>query len=172
LRAPARKAQVTTANGGRGLRTLTYPATVTATAGRYNELTLSTTITFTIQDFRLTANPISFSACQRGTVSTHLVITSQAGWAGTVALTTSPPPGITATTSPTQVSVASGTSSYANLYVYPSSTTATGNYIVRVIGSSGSLSNTLDLLVTVSGSRTWSHDGALDVAELISKSLD
>jgi len=150
-----------------GLATGTYPATVTGTAGRYNELTRSTTITFTIQDFRLTANPISFSACQGGTGSTQLVITSQAGWAGTVALTTSPPPGITATTSPTQVSVASGTSSYANLYVYPSSTTATGNYIVRVIGSSGSLSNPLDLTVTVTSCSTGGGGGSVADGTLI-----
>jgi hypothetical protein len=135
--------------GCSGLTTGTYTATLKGTAGRYNELSHSTTITFNIQDFGLTANPIAFSACQGGSGSTQLIINSQAGWAGTVAFTTSPPPGITATVSPTQVSVTSGTSSSANLYVYPASTTSTGNYFVRVTGSSGSLSNPLDVTVTV-----------------------
>jgi len=126
-----------------------YTLTVTGSDGTV--LRVSAAITFHVTtpvppDFTITAtSPISFTSGQSG-VSTIVTVTATNGFTGTVGLTATvvPVTGLTVTC-PASVSLpTSATSANCGL-----SSTTPGSYTVTITGTSGSLSHTASVAVTV-----------------------
>jgi subtilase family serine protease len=127
----------------------TFTITVTGTSG---SLTNSTTISLTVNpsssgSFTLSATPNTLTVAPGGNGRTMIKVTDQNGFTGTVSFSaTGVPSGVTATFSPTS----STTSSRLSLVVGASATP--GTYPITVKGTSGSLSATTTVTLTISGS--------------------
>jgi hypothetical protein len=120
----------------------TYQITVTGSSG---SLSHPTTISVSYPgDFSITpSSPLTF-ACPfiAGTTCYTSVptVSSQNGFSGTVTLSADPSPGLSATLSPSSLTVSpSSTSATANLGV---SATSGGTYTITITGTSGSLTHT------------------------------
>src|SRR2546427_682708 len=126
----------------------TYTVVVTAISGSF---THTTTVAVTVTpppDFSISSSPssLSFQAGSSGTSTISLA--SLNSFAGTVSLTSSvSPSGLTASITPGSVALSSGGSGSSTLTA--SSTTA-GSYTITVNGTSGSLSHSTTVVVTVS----------------------
>jgi len=158
----------TSVPGGSGISTLsctgiggTYSIIVRGTS---TALVHSITVTVNVADFTFTAAPSSVTVPQGppGGTST-ITVTSVGGFSGTVDLTSNAPVRFFTTFSPTSV-IMSGTSM---LMIDVSSPTTPGSYLVNVTGTSGNLSHTVTLHVTVTSAisvippvftqSTWEH---------------
>ena len=104
-------------------------------------------------DFSITANPISQNVQQGSTATSSIVLASISGFAGTVSLSTSPPPlcpscpswGV----SPNAVALSSGGTGAATLSFITTSATPALTFAVKIIGTSGSLSHNVTVKFTV-----------------------
>src|SRR5207245_2666363 len=117
----------------------TYTLTVTGASG---SLTHTASATFTFHSFSLSANPSSFSLNTGAQGTSTISLNLLNGFGSTVALSVTSPTGVTASLSTTSIS-GSGTST---LTISP---TTVGSYTVIVTGTSGSLTRTVSLTVTV-----------------------
>jgi len=129
----------------------TSTVTIQGTSG---SLTNSTTINLTVTaqqspSFTLTANPGSVGVNQGSTGSTTITVVPANGFTGSVSLSTSAlPSGVTAMFNPNP------TTSTSTLTFTASATATTGTTSVTVSGTSGSLSATTNVSLTVSPSGT------------------
>jgi hypothetical protein len=135
-----------------GTSTLTFSAAVagtyTVTVTGSNSTTFShssSPIHVNVIDFGLVASPTSLTIPQGSNKTSSVSLTSQNGFAGSVSLTVVSSAGLTATIKPVSIS---GTMA-AVLNVTASNTIAPGSYNVNVTGDSGSLTHTIEVLVTV-----------------------
>jgi len=154
-------------SGGTGTTTLTistqsstpagsYTVTVTGSSGTLSHSTsIQVSVVQTAQpDFSVRANPASITLQRGDSASSTITATSLNGFSGTVALTdsispaTSNPPVISLSSS--RLTLSSGGSAGSTLTVTTSSSTTSGSYTVLVTGTSGSLSHSVSLALTVS----------------------
>ncbi len=99
---------------------------------------------FIVQDFSISANPASVGPLDVGAQGTSTITISQlSGFSGTVDLSTSASPGLTASVNPTSIGGGSGTSTLTV------SASAAGFYAVNVTGTSGILSHRVTVIVNV-----------------------
>jgi regulation of enolase protein 1 (concanavalin A-like superfamily) len=139
-----------------GTSTLTLVASSTATTGGFTvtvtgssgTLTHTATISLTVNsaaDFALSASPNGVSATQGSSGASTITITPQNGFTGSVSLSASGlPSGVTAVFAPPAIT--SGTST---LTLAAGSTATTGGFTVTVTGSSGTLTHTATISLTV-----------------------
>jgi Viral BACON domain len=126
----------------------TSTVTITGTSGSLTHtttvsLTVSATASAPVPDFSLSASPSSLTITQGASGSSTITTTAQNGFTGSVTLSPSGmPSGVTA-------AIVSG-----KLTLTASSTAATGNSLVTITGTSGSLLHTLTLILTVNGTAT------------------
>jgi hypothetical protein len=122
--------------GSQGLYTVTVSASNVT-------FTYSTTVTVTVQDFTLTAAPITVSVNATISGTSTITVGSQQGFSGTVNLSSSITPGTGLTCSLTLNTVSgSGTSSL-------SCSGSTGSYSINVTGTSGPISHFVLVAFTV-----------------------
>src|SRR2546426_691560 len=143
-------------SGGSGSSTLTmsssttgnYTVTVTGTSGSLSHSVVVTASVVVPPDFSISSSPSSLSF-QAGSSSTSTIsLASLNSFAGTISLASSvSPSGLTASLSPTSVTLSSGGSGSSTLTV---SSSNAGGYTVTVTGTSGSLSHSTNITVTVS----------------------
>ena len=133
----------------------TYNVAVTGTSG---SLSHSAPVTFTVvasgsPDFTISANPSSQTVVAGSTGKSQIVLTSINSFNGTVKLTTSPPPlcascpswGI----SPSGVDLPPGGTATSILTFYTTTGTPPTNWVVKVTGTSGSISHSVNVTFTV-----------------------
>jgi uncharacterized membrane protein len=127
----------------------TYTLTITGTSGT---LTHSTSVSVKVNavtqnaDFTLTASPASQPVTVGNSAKFTATVAAQNGFTGAVALAaTGMPSGVTAKFSPTSIT----TSGNATLTVSAAIWAASGNYTLTVTGTSGSLSHTTNISITV-----------------------
>jgi len=148
---PGLSATVTpTSITGSGTAALTVSAAVTGTytvtvrAANSTTSHSTTPIQVTVVDFGLTANPSSLTIPQGSLKSSNVTMTALNGFAGSVSLTVVGSPGLTAAIKPTIAGAM-----IAVLNVTASNTIAPGSYNANVTGTNGSLTHTVEILVTV-----------------------
>jgi len=117
----------------------TYTLTVTGASG---SLTHTASATFTFYGFSLSANPSSLSLNTGAQGTSTISLNLLNGFGSTVALSVTSPTGVTASLSTTSIS-GSGTST---LTISP---TTVGSYTAVVTGTSGSLTRTISVTITV-----------------------
>jgi len=107
-------------------------------------------------DFTITPSTASLTATQGSSATTSLSLTSVSGFSGSVSLTaTVSPSGPQLSLSPTSISMSAGGSASSTLTVstsssgYYSTPVTQGNYAVNVTASSGSLSHSTTVSLTV-----------------------
>jgi hypothetical protein len=100
--------------------------------------------------FGLSVSPASISLLAGQSGNSVIRIASGAGFAGTVSLAaTTGPTGLTAKINPAMVALANGTTATSTLTIVAQSSTPSGTYPVTVTGTSGNLSRSTALTVTV-----------------------
>jgi hypothetical protein len=161
----------TVSTGGSQIVTLTLPSN--AAAGNYavtvtgndGSLTHSTPLTLTVggpPDFGIALLPDAITA-NAGTSNSSFAVslTSQNGFSGSVEVSLSGFPAGTTTSPASPFTVAAGSSQTVTLTL-PSA--SSGNYSITASGSSGSLTHTAPLALTVlpapTGVTTWHYDNA------------
>ncbi|MGV9776111.1 metallophosphoesterase [Streptosporangium sp. NPDC003464] len=103
-------------------------------------------------DFALGTQPSSMNVVPGASATSTVRVASRDGFAGTTRLAVSgQPSGVTATISPSSVTVSGGTSADATLNVSVAAGTPTGTHTLTVTGTSGSLSHTATVQLTVGG---------------------
>ena len=117
----------------------TYTLTVTGTSG---SLTHTATTTFTFRDFSLSANPSSLSINTGGQGTSTISLNLLNGFGSTVALSVASPTGVT-------VSLSSATISGSVTSTLTIKPTSAGSYTLVVTGTSGSLTRTKSLTISV-----------------------
>ena len=117
----------------------TYTLTVTGTSG---SLTHTATTTFTFRDFSLSANPSSLSINTGGQGTSTISLNLLNGFGSTVALSVASPTGVT-------VSLSSATISGSRTSTLTIKPTSAGSYTLVVTGTSGSLTRTMSLTISV-----------------------
>src|SRR5881409_2652707 len=117
----------------------TYTLTITGTGGG---IIHSTTATFTIVDFIVSANPSTLALNTGITGTSTITITGLNGFIGTVTLTTAPSTGLS-------VALSTGTIQGSGTSILTVSSRAAGSYTVLVKGTSGSLTKTTTVTVSV-----------------------
>src|SRR2546428_5768970 len=131
----------------------TYSITVTGTSGTLSHSAIYTlTVTAPVTgDFSISALPSSLTMNRFGSASTTITITSLSGFSGTVSLSTGAlPAGLTASFNPTSVTVASGGSGTSTLtFNRHGGMTATGTFTVTVTGTSGGLTHSATITLTI-----------------------
>ncbi len=100
-------------------------------------------------DFSISASLSALTIQAGGSGSSTITVRSLNGFSGTVSLAASAPAGLTPTLSSTSLPLTSGGSASSTLSVAVSSSTTAGTYIVTVAGTSGSLSHSTTVTVTV-----------------------
>src|SRR3989475_469879 len=125
-------------NGSAGL----YTVTVTGTSG---SLSHTTTVSYSVQDFTISASPTSLRVNAGTPGNSTIAVTSLSGYSGTVFLTYAIAPGSGLTCNLTPENVILGTSSSSTLSCKGSAAT----YNVNVTGTSGSLSHSVLVTYTV-----------------------
>ena len=135
--------------------TLTLSASKTATAGTVTviitgtsgSLTGATTLTLTVNgapDFALSAAPNTVGLTQGSSGASTITVTPQNGFTGSVNLSASGlPSGVNAFLTP------SSTTGTSKLILAASSTSAVGGFTVTITGTSGSLTHTASVTLTV-----------------------
>jgi hypothetical protein len=156
---------VTPAPGGTVSSTLTIPTSLSTPIGTYNLtvtgtatlplITHSITVTLTVTpapaDFRMSVSParvlVSQGACGNSTVT----VTSLGNFSSPVDLTLNNLPShVSAAFKPSSsITPPVGGSASSTLQLCPESTVAPGNYTITVVGTSGSLVHTADLVLQV-----------------------
>ena len=130
-----------------------YSVTVTGTSGTLSHSAIYTlTVTGQVTgDFSISASPSSLTMNRFGSASTTITITSLSGFSGTVSLSTGTlPAGVTASFNPTSVTVASGGSGTSTLtFNGHGGGTATGTFTVTVTGTSGGLTHSTTITLTI-----------------------
>jgi regulation of enolase protein 1 (concanavalin A-like superfamily) len=125
----------------------TATVTVTGTSG---SLTNTTTITLTVSavpNFSISASPNSLNLTQSSSGNSTITITPQNGFTGSVSLSASgQPSGVNAYFNPPSTTGAS------TLTLAASSTAITGGFTIVITGTSGSLTRTTSLTLTVTAS--------------------
>ncbi|TMI55930.1 cadherin repeat domain-containing protein [Candidatus Bathyarchaeota archaeon] len=136
----------------------TYTLTITGTGGG---IIHSTTATFTIVDFIVSANPSTLALNTGITGTSTITITGLNGFIGTVTLTTAPSTGLS-------VALSTGTIQGSGTCILTVSSGAAGSYTVLVKGASGSLSKTTTVTVNIGaqGSPVVSAPSAETVTQL------
>ena len=117
----------------------TYTLTITGASG---SLTHTASATFTFRDFSLSASPSSLSLNTGAQGTSTISLNLLNGFGSTVTLGVSSPTGVTSSLSTASIS-GSGTST---LTISP---TTVGSYTVVVTGTSGSLTRTVSLTITI-----------------------
>jgi len=147
----------TTISGGSGTSNLSctsnvagsYVANVTGTSG---SLSHSATVTYQITatpDFSVSANPTSLTISQGSSGTSNITLTSLNGFSGTVTLSASvSPSGPFANLNPGSVTLVSNGAGSSTLNV-TSVSAAPGTYKVNVTATSGSLSHSFLIAVTI-----------------------
>ena len=152
-----------------------YTVTATGTSGALtHSATLALTVTpAPVQDFSIAMSPAAITAETGGPDSTfQLSITGQNGFSGSVSITFSGLPAGAKTSPPSPFDVAANSSQPVALSV-PSSA-STGNYTVTATGTSGALTHSAELAVTVTGPTsvtTWHYNNARTSADTSEKLL-
>jgi subtilase family serine protease len=131
----------------------TATVTITGTSG---STTHSTTITLTVnassgtKNFTLSLSPSSFTVDERGSVSTTLTVTSVNGFSGSVDLSVNEfPSGVSATASANPVSVPANGTATVTINWSASRRAPAGTTTIELIGTSGSLNNSIPVTITV-----------------------
>jgi subtilase family serine protease len=155
---------VTPPANGTATSTLTLTASSTATTGAATvtitgtsgSTTHSTTIALTVnassgtKNFTLSLSPSSFTIDDGNTVTTTLTITSVNGFSGSVELSVNEfPSGVSATASSNPVSVPANGSAKVTIDWSASRRAPTGTTTIQLIGTSGSLDNSIPVTITV-----------------------
>src|SRR3989441_240535 len=122
----------------------TYTLTVTGTSGG---IIRSTTATFTILDFIVSANPSNLALSTGISGTSTITITALNGFPGTVTLTTAPSAGLS-------VALSTGTITGSGTSTLTASSGADGTDSVLVKGTSGSLTKTTSVTVSVGSQAT------------------
>src|SRR5256884_2723692 len=117
----------------------TYALTLTGTSGGIIQ---STTATFTVVDFIVSANPSTLALNTGISGTSKITITALNGFTGTVTLTTAPSAGLSA-------ALSTGTIRGSGASTLTVSSGAAGTYTVVVKGTSGSLTKTTTVTVSV-----------------------
>ena len=142
----------------------TNTITITGTSGALNE---TTTISLTVNtptpsaNFGLYANPTSVTVLNNNSTTTTISVYSINNFSGSVALSmTGLPAGVTASFSPSSVTVSTSNSSSnavtSILTLTANSSAAIGSTTVTVSGKTLSLTNTINLPLTINGSSSSS----------------
>jgi len=154
LTASLNPSSITLASGGTGTSTLTASST---TSGTYIVTTLATRgstsqsvqVTVKVTDFNV-STPSSLTVTAGSSTQSAVTLASLNGFAGTVNLVASASPsGVTASLSPISVSLTSGGTGTSTLTI---SSSTVGTYSVTVTGTSGSLSHSAMINVSVAAS--------------------
>lgn len=153
---------LTVAQGGSATSTLSITVPAGTTAGTYtvtvtgtsDSLSHSTSVAVTVPapvtpDFSISASPSSLNIRRGATGTSTVTIKSLNTFSGTVALTVTGPTGWTVSVSPTSLTVASGGSASAALSIRVPTTASRGTYTVTVTGTSGSLTHSTTVTITV-----------------------
>src|SRR2546426_4726188 len=131
-----------------------YSVTITGTTGSMSH---QTTVTVNIVDFSLTASPSSVTISPGSSTASTISLKSLGGFPGTITLSTaSSPPGPTLSLSCTRVTLSSGGTGTTTLTISTQSSTPVGDYTVTVAGSSGALSHSTSVLVSVKNTPDFS----------------
>jgi Domain of unknown function (DUF1929)/Glyoxal oxidase N-terminus len=121
----------------------TYPLTITATSG---SLTHTAQVNLTVADFSVTATPSSQNVAPGKSTSYTVNVTPSGGFTGSVSFSVAGlPSGATSSFAPSSVS-GSGSST---LTVNASTSTAAGTYPLAITATSGSLTHTAQVNLTV-----------------------
>jgi uncharacterized membrane protein len=147
-----------TPNGGAASSTLSVSTITTTPAGNYSltitgfdgTLTHTTSVTLSVQssggsgDFSLSASPSTLSLTAKSSASSTVTIASSGGFTGTVSLSVSGlPHGVSASFNP------SSATSSSTLTVTTGGHPQTGSYPLTITGTSGSLSHSTTVTLTV-----------------------
>jgi len=157
---------VTPPANGSATSTLTLTASSTATTGTVNvtitgtsgSTTHSTTISLTVNtaaqaNFTIGASPSSVSVTQGGTGTSTITITSQNSFSSATTLTAAGlPTGVTAAFSTNPVTPPANGSATSTLTLTASATATTGTATVTVTGTSGTLTHSTTISLTVNSS--------------------
>ncbi|MFI6290415.1 proprotein convertase P-domain-containing protein [Nonomuraea sp. NPDC050790] len=100
-------------------------------------------------DFAMSADPAALSVAPGASGSATVALASTNGFAGTARLSASAPSGITATLSPSSVTLPSGGTASARLDVAVAQGLPPGTHTLTVTGASGSLSHSTQVRLTV-----------------------
>jgi len=115
--------------------------------------TVQTAIFTTTGDFSITANPVSLTIPRGSSGTSTITLASSGGFSGTITLSGSVTPstrhGPSAILSPNSVIVSAGGSGSVLLTVSTLKNTPTGSYSVTVVGTSGSISHSANVSITV-----------------------
>src|SRR5438552_4197916 len=130
------------------------------TCGGYYDGTDSHSVTVSIgvsqpsqPDFYVSANPSGLAVTPGSSATSTISLTSLAGFANAVNLVASVTPnGPSASLNPTRVSLTSGETGISTLTVTTAPTTPTGSYMIAVSATSGSLSHSITVTLSVSSS--------------------
>jgi hypothetical protein len=118
-------------------------------------------------DFGISASPSSLSIAQGGAGNSTVTVTSLNGFSSAVGLScTGLPSGVSCGFAPSSVTPPSGGSANSTLTVSVGSGTATGSYSFSVVGTSGALSHSTPISLTVTtggggGPQTATYDATL-----------
>jgi len=108
-------------------------------------------------DFSISANPASLSITSGSSSTSTITLTSLNSFAGTVTLSsTGSPAGLSLSLNPSSVSLSSGGTGSSTLTVSTQSSTPAGIYTVTVTGSSGTLSHSATIQVSVKNAQDFS----------------
>jgi len=155
---------VTPPANGNATSTLTLTASSTATLGAATvtitgvsgSITQTTTVALTVnassgtKNFTLSLSPSSFTIDERGSVSTTLTVTSVNGFNSAVSLSVNEfPSGVSATASANPVTPPANGSATVTIVWSASRRAPTGTTTIELIGTSGSLSNSIPVTITV-----------------------
>ena len=127
-----------------------YTVTVAGNSGSISHSTIVHVSVRLSPDFSIAANPSSITISQSSSGTSNLTLTSMNGFSGTVNLSaTVSPSGPKTSLSPTSVTLVSGGSTNAVLTVKALKKTSIGNYVVTVSATSGTLSHSITISVSV-----------------------
>jgi subtilase family serine protease len=129
----------------------TYTVTAKGTSGSLNHpATVAVTVPAPVTpDFSISASPSSLTIRRGATGTSTVTIKSLNTFSGTVALTVTGPNGWTLSVNPTSLTVGSGGSATSTLTIKVPTTASRGTYTVTIRGTSGSLTHTTTVTVTV-----------------------